>query len=146
MKRRISKLDLVMDLVTNNRSYGHQLIRQLSGTCSFIHIETIMFNIYVVVVVVVVALLHLANICKSNLWNVMDLSFFLKCVFSASNNLFLWHESVDRPTNNKTLFPKSQLLPILHKSKLGMIMCILWLSPYIEHCVEFILVEIALSS
>ena len=37
---------------------------------------------------------------------------YLKGIFSDSNNIFLWYESDD--TNKKSLFPKFQLIPILH--------------------------------
>ena len=36
----------------------------------------------------------------------------VKGIFSDSNNIFLWYESED--TNKKCLFPKFQLIPILH--------------------------------
>ena len=36
----------------------------------------------------------------------------LKGIFSDSNNIFLWYESED--INKKSLFPKFQLIPILH--------------------------------
>ena len=35
-----------------------------------------------------------------------------KGIFSDSNNIFLWYESED--INKKSLFPKFQLIPILH--------------------------------
>ena len=35
----------------------------------------------------------------------------LKGIVSDSNNIFLWHESKD--VNQKRLFPKSQLIPVL---------------------------------
>ena len=35
----------------------------------------------------------------------------LKGIFNDSNNIFLWHESEN--INNKILFPKFQLIPIL---------------------------------
>ena len=36
----------------------------------------------------------------------------LEGIFSDSNNIFLWYESED--INQKSLFPKFQLIPILH--------------------------------
>ena len=40
------------------------------------------------------------------------LDLLLKGIFSDSNNIFLWYESED--INKKSLFPKFQLIPILH--------------------------------
>ena len=37
---------------------------------------------------------------------------FVKGIFSDSNNIFLWHKSED--INKKRLFPKFQLILILH--------------------------------
>ena len=37
---------------------------------------------------------------------------FLKGIFTDSNIIFLWHESEN--VNEKSLFPKFQLIPILH--------------------------------
>ena len=36
----------------------------------------------------------------------------IKGIFGDSNYIFLWHESED--INKKSLFPKFQLIPILH--------------------------------
>ena len=38
---------------------------------------------------------------------------FVKGIFSDCNNIFLWHESEDIHTK-KSLFPKFQLIPLLH--------------------------------
>ena len=55
---------------------------------------------------------------------------------SDSNNLFIWHESVD--INRKSLFPKSQLPPILHFQVRHD--CVHSIVP-IEHCVWLILIN-----
>ena len=42
----------------------------------------------------------------------MDIKILMKGIFSDSNNIFLWYKSED--INIKSLFPKFQLIPILH--------------------------------
>ena len=54
-------------------------------------------------------------------------------MFSDSNNIFLWHESED--INKKSLFPKFQLLPILH-FQVNLCMIIVCFIAPIDYCVE----------
>ena len=49
---------------------------------------------------------HLEDFCENMMVTI------IKGIFSDSNNIFLWHESDD--INKNSLFPKSQLIPILH--------------------------------
>ena len=64
------------------------------------------------------------NVIDERIWDLKyTLSAYwihIKGIFSDSNNIFLWHESED--TNKKSLLPRFQLIPILHK--LCLIMCI----------------------
>ena len=55
----------------------------------------------------------------------------VKGIFSDSNNIFLWHESED--TNEKSLFPKFQLIPILRFQVMQDYVC--FIAP-IDYCVE----------
>ena len=59
----------------------------------------------------------------------------IKRIFSDSNNIFLWYESED--INKKRLFPKFQLIPILHFRVMHDY--VRFIAP-IGHCVEQILV------
>ena len=56
---------------------------------------------------------------------------FEKGIFSDFNKIFLWHESED--INKKSLFPKFQLIPILHFQVMHDYVCLI--SP-IDYCVE----------
>ena len=48
---------------------------------------------------------------------------FVKGIFTDSNHIFLWYESED--INDKSLFPKCQLIPILRFQVINaMIMCV----------------------
>ena len=60
--------------------------------------------------------------------NLMDI---FKGIFSDSNNIFLWYESED--INKKSLFPKFQLIPILHFRVMHDYVC--FIAP-IGYCVE----------
>ena len=51
-----------------------------------------------------------SNMCHICAKELLDSNF--KGIFSDSNNIFLWYESED--INKKSLFPKFQLIPILH--------------------------------
>ena len=53
-----------------------------------------------------------------------------KGIFSDSNNIFLWHESED--INEKSLFPKFQLIPILSFQVMHDYVC--FIAP-IDYCV-----------
>ena len=54
-----------------------------------------------------------------------------KGIFSDCNNIFLWYESED--INRKSLFPKFQLIPILHFQVRHD--CVYFIAP-IDYCVE----------
>ena len=72
---------------------------------------------------------------KSNMAAAKKQCFFAISVFkgivSDSNNIFLWHESED--INNKSLFPKFQLIPISHFQVKHDYVC--FIAP-IDYCVE----------
>ena len=55
----------------------------------------------------------------------------IKGIFSDSNNIFLWHESED--INEKIIFPKFQLIPILQFQVMHNHVC--FIAP-IVYCVE----------
>ena len=59
----------------------------------------------------------------------------LKEVFSNSNNIILWHESED--INKKRLFPKFQMIPILHFQDMHDYVCFI---ASIDYCVALSLV------
>ena len=61
----------------------------------------------------------------------MVLFLIIKGIFSDSNNIFLWHESED--INDKSLFPKFQLFPILRFQVMHDYVC--FIAP-IDYCVE----------
>ena len=54
-----------------------------------------------------------------------------KEIFSDSNNIFLWRKSED--INKKSLFPKFQLIPVLHFQVMHDLVC--FIAP-IDYCVE----------
>ena len=64
-----------------------------------------------------------------NAWSLLD--YTLKGIFTDSNNIFLWQESEDR--NKKCIFPKFQLIPILHFQVMHD--CVCFIAP-IDYCVE----------
>ena len=55
----------------------------------------------------------------------------LKGIFSDFLNIFLWHESED--INQKSLFPKFQLIPVLHFQVMHDYVC--FIAP-IDYCVK----------
>ena len=56
---------------------------------------------------------------------------YIKGIVSDSNDIFLWHESED--VNKKSVFPKFQLIPILHFQIIHDYMC--FIAP-IDYCIE----------
>ena len=71
------------------------------------------------------------NIQLEALQNPISMNNKFKGIFSDSNNIFLWHESED--INEKSLFPKFQLFPILRFQVMHDYVC--FIAP-IDYCVE----------
>ena len=58
----------------------------------------------------------------------------MKGIFSDFNNIFLWHKSED--INQKSLFPKFQLIPILRFQVMHDYMLYVCFIAPIDYCVE----------
>ena len=65
--------------------------------------------------------------------DILVLAYFWSWVFSDFNNIFLWHGSEDINKKAYQVFPKFQLIPILHFQVMHDYVC--FIAP-IDYCVE----------